>query len=759
MKAIGTASFHDLPGYLKWYSQVDADQFEALSFFSRHNDRAYEKTEIGKVLEKCKDEWFSVWRHFRSISPDSYKARFRVTIEKNYDRLERFCRYAEEFGQIFSVGVWETDGAFLYLGNGSSGIFVPDPAKYLTFTPAKDFTNTTIAEMRALYGVTKESSGRSIVPAEAEQSMTQASIQESVKNCEDVLSALRAERDRVDRSEIPELKELEKKIEAMKQELYEKKEAMMAELNKKKEEMEQQKSRLEKQIYLLDSQIYAILCYTGEVIRFAHIKTGKPAAKTEPLVIYQKLRFLDEDLGRLASLYEIQWEDLSLFEEFLRYHPAALDTFAPNEKCVMLVRLSKTGKQIGADHQMPFSNLLTYYEYYHGKTIGIIIRNGENIYLGWTDETRIHIDDDLLIGNIVTEVAPAEDSPYGRLSEEAENKKREEEAARIVDGLISRSFIYNILQGVVDHSPILDLPSGTKLNQQSEYVIYSMADRWLTDNRYGSFGELMNRCNELVKEGDMVLTMQHLIPGGYVPFSSRYYGSGRWENPRGRGEKNRTHDCSVSDCTIYPINLVEFEEPVEMVRYTEKISTLPDFGDPDPSLTDTLECFKRRIEGMEEVEPGVYNKEERTIQKKEQYTIQTRHIYVSVKKTDVWNSRSMGIREARANFELYDSEFINLTYMNSVWLEWCINNNKLGNWSIAGTKVDYAYGIRYLKTALDYIRKREAEEKQLLSAVDESICQNSEWPVLLSEWKLANKVRVITPYQAKRFAKQYHTKG
>lgn len=757
MKAIGTAVFRDLPGYLNWYSEMDADKYEALSFFKKDRGRGFDKTEFGKALEKCKNEWFSVWRHFSCIVGDTYKERFRESIEKNCDKLKRFCSYAEEFGQVFSVGAWEPDGAYLYLGNGSAGIFVPDPEKYLIFTPEQDFSNITVAEMRALTGVSLEDGQKSMVPVEVEDTLTQSSIQDSLSDCENQMEETKKELERVQKSEFPELKELEQRIQEMKRELDAKKEAMMAELNRKMEEMRAQKNKMEKQIYLLDSQIYAIRCYTGEVIRFATIRKGKPAADTEPLVIYQKLRFLDEDLGRLASLYEIEWEKLDMFEEFLRYHPAALDTFAPNEKCVMLVRLSKTGRQMGENNEMPFLNLMTHYEYYHGKTVGIIIRNGENLYLGWTDETRVHIDDDLLIGKIVTEVVPAEtDRVRTRFDEENEAKKRELEAAKIVDGLISRSFIYNILQGVVDHSFMINLPHGTKLNQPSEYVIYSMADRWLSDNRYGSFGEMMERCNETVKEGDMILTMQRLLPGGYSFFgsNSHYYGSRTWENPRGRGEKNRTHDCSVADCTIYPVNLVEFDEPVDMVGYTEHISSFPNLGEPDPYYTITADHLKRTVKDFQEVEPDVYVHNEITIRVKDRYTISKRHIFVSVKKTDVWSSRSTGLRESRANFELYDAEFLNLTYMNSVWLEWCINNNKLGNWAIAGTPVDYAYGIRYLKTAVDFVRKREVHEKELLSAEDESICKNPEWPVHLSEWKLANKVRVITPYQAKRFVKQ-----
>lgn len=41
----------------------------------------------------------------------------------------------------------------------------------------------------------------------------------------------------------------------------------------------------------------------------------------------------------------------------------------------------------------------------------------------------------------------------------------------------------------------------------------------------------------------------------------------------------------------------------------------------------------------------------------------------------------------------------------------------------------------------------------MLDAVDTAVCRDPDWPVLLSEWKLDKGVRVITPYQAKRFAK------
>ena len=57
------------------------------------------------------------------------------------------------------------------------------------------------------------------------------------------------------------------------------------------------------------------------------------------------------------------------------------------------------------------------------------------------------------------------------------------------------------------------------------------------------------------------------------------------------------------------------------------------------------------------------------------------------------------------------------------------------------------------------LKEREAREKELLDAVDASICKDPDWPVRLSEWKMEKGVRVLTEYQAKRFAAAVRTEG
>ena len=77
-----------------------------------------------------------------------------------------------------------------------------------------------------------------------------------------------------------------------------------------------------------------------------------------------------------------------------------------------------------------------------------------------------------------------------------------------------------------------------------------MADGWIEDNTYGSWKDILDSSNGEIKKGDMVLTMQRITRDDAGDFKRRYE---KYNNDRGRGEKNRTHDVSISDCKVYPV--------------------------------------------------------------------------------------------------------------------------------------------------------------------------------------------------------------
>lgn len=740
MNELDTAKVHQLDEYLSWYQNLSVDEATDIA-------EKLEKIARPKYTRELVPEYEAIRNLFRVQGTNGgqylvsqHENAWKDECIRNAAQIRRFVEFAEEFKQPIYIGKWFDECAYLHMGNPERGIIICDPQKYIERIPAKDYSDITPAALRVALDSGRETSGPNLIPAESEQSMTQSGLREQLLAQENTISSLEQEIDDAKHARTGELAELQAQIEALKKELDIKKDKLMEELNEKKLQMEELKYQLEGQIYLLDSQIYAIRCFAGEIVKFGQIRAGQKASMEEPVIVHQKLRFLDEDLGKLASLYSIGWDDIGMFEEFLKHSPIALDTFAPNERCIVLVRLSRNGKYIGRTDDLPYSNLLKMYDYYHGKTVGIIIRNGENVWLGWTDEERVHIDDDLIINKAITIAEQPAEMPQFTFESERKQYIQQERKnrKRILDGIVSRAFVYNILQGIIEHTDMLPLPAGVNLSQQSKYVQYAVADTWLEDTRFGSFTDIVNRCNTTVKEGDMLLTCQRLVPEHGYDYGRYSFGIDRpWHNSRGRGERNRTHDCSVADCTIYPANVVEYDPPVAMVRYKYP----EDCGYNKGPFVSEADRFYNN-----------HNDFRNAIVLEEYQTEPIRHVFVSVVKENTWYYGRQVTTPARANFEVYDSEFINLTYLNSVWLEYVINTKTLGGWLVGGKTVDYAYAIRYLKTALDYIKKREAKERELLDAINSDICKDTEWSLKLSEWKLAKKVRKLTPYQAKRFA-------
>lgn len=340
------------------------------------------------------------------------------------------------------------------------------------------------------------------------------------------------------RKEIQNLeKEKQQELERIRHEIEEKYKNYMVQIEEKKAELEEQKKNLENQLYLMDTEIYSIRCYMGEVINFLPITKGKHAPEKEPVVIYQKVRYLDEELGKWVSIYGYDGnsESLNMFEKLLAARKDLQEIFAPGEKCVSLLKISKTGSY-KIDHPM-IANTLDNYETYHGKTIGILIRDGENLWLGWTDQERIQLPDgNAFYRPVQNQIIDEEDMH--------KNSTKEEVA--------SRYFIFNILRGVIHDRNLIQIPGEMTMNGKNPYIILSMADGWIEDTRYGTFNDIVQRTDRPLIKGDMILTTLSITRDDH--FTTRY---DRWNNDRGRGEKNRTHDAFIPDRKIVPINLID----------------------------------------------------------------------------------------------------------------------------------------------------------------------------------------------------------
>ena len=107
--------------------------------------------------------------------------------------------------------------------------------------------------------------------------------------------------------------------------------------------------------------------------------------------------------------------------------------------------------------------------------------------------------------------------------------------------------------------------------------------------------------------------------------------------------------------------------------------------------------------------------------------------------------------------EVFEDEFLNLTYLDSVRIRYAITNRKLGGWKIGRREVDYAKAIKYHNVALSYVLNREEEEKNMLLEHMEVLPEN--WQVTLAEWRHENSYHRLTPAMAKSFVELVKSKN
>ena len=558
-------------------------------------------------------------------------------------------------------------------------------------------------------------------------------------------------------------------------------------MQKKEEELKLQQKELEQQIFLLDTEIYAIRSYNGETIQFTKITDGKRVDNETPFVLYQKIRYLDVELAKYLAIYDFsgQTSEMKYFEDVLKYREDIRNLFLPTEKCCTLFRISESGESY-VSHEK-FANMLQACDKYHGHTLGILIRNGEQTYIAWTDEERVSISNGNVFMNGDRKVERVDEA------ESAISSSKEE--------IASRYFLYATLQGVIDNQNIVGIPPNSSILRPTPYIILSMADGWIEDSRFGTFESIVKKTSRPFKVGDMVLTTMHItrddIHSGRYGGRSTVYDS--YNNDRGRGDKNRTHDVSLKNCTIYPINCIDktdtyeitelwqpldvekFENEVKETRYSKSISysykTKP--SNKQAEIHTTFRHVKNdsycdiNIKGLNVDEAmrklntdyyhfsRYYNKEQISHSSNElsgyvpEYVSATLKetsydYFISGEKTGIWYDESK--KKARANMQIYENECLNLTFLNSVWVIYAIQNKKMGCWKIGNKTVDYATSVKYLNKALEYLKEREKEEAALISKYMEL---PDEWQVALSEWKLKNNIHRLTDKRAQKFAKEY----
>lgn len=611
---------------------------------------------------------------------------FPYDNSRNADKFHQIYEYTAEYGLSFELV--ESNDVYSIFQFGKQKYLVPTGE--LDIEIQDDMSHLTLGEIRGL-GI----QGAGMQLARLEESITIAGTEIQVEKKQQEIETIQRDIKKLKEEQQQELERIKAELEAR----YKEKAALIQE---KMQKAQQQLESIKQELFLLDTELYGIRCFLGETVEFIKLRSGRPAAVEEPVVLYQKIRFLDEELAKMVSIYALEETDISLFEKFIQSCDFAAEHFAPGDKSISLVQLTR--ESTGYVSSSKLHNMLEKYDVYHGHRIGVLIRNGMNLYIGWTDAERIQIPDENLF--------------YRPKKEEYQQEEKENHLKKLTkEEVASRYFVYSILQGALHGGDMLQIPKEESIvNGGGKYIIYSMADGYLEDNRFGLFRDILERCNQEIRKDDAVLCVQQLRAkqSNYTIYS----------NDRGRGEKNRTHDVSASDNTIYYINLLEVEEY--------------------PRTTYMAHGNEYHTRGW--AKEHTFSNDVKNIREE---IVKEPHYFVSLHKSYSASER------ARANFELFSDEIINLTFLNSVWLLYAINNRKVGRWHIGGQEVSFAYSLKYLNKALEYIKEREEKERELLLIYMGKL--PAEWQVALSEWKLSKHVHFITDYQAKRFAKYYQS--
>lgn len=767
------------------YAEFDFDQFRSW------NDNFIPENNKMSSPSWVSDHWQEYFYERQGLFKDCLNVMDSYNFKRSsIDDLKALLTHLKDIGEKFQLFYFDDTACVIGYENRQ---FLMNPA-FVKPEYLKDYSELTGSEMKSLTG---QISGAGLLPSVIEESSIKT-LSDKKSEAEQALTDARAE--------------ISEKKEQIRQEMQKKIDEMMALMQGKLDELNEKVEQYQKEIFILESQIYSIRCYTGEVIKFHKIREGKPAPKEEALILYQKIRFLDEELGKHISIFNFDGEDDTRLIPLLKARDDIAELLAPGKKSLTILRTSRTGKFVGANGKV--DNMLAEYEMYHGKQLALLLRDGENLYIAWCDADNIVIN---------------EENAFYSTTKQTEERAKDADSAisnteTDIHEALSRYYLLAILQGMVDAKNILDFPEPVNvLDPAQRYVIFSLAEGWIAENKYGTFAEMLEKGRKnLVKTGDDIITILHLSPDREGRYKTNC-------NDRGIGYKNRTSEAHLNGKTIYPINLVlndvvveyDFEavevteslgeremrctrngittneiEPcmkyaiTENVLFTGKDKTTFGFEayrDIKAQHKDLLECVinsKNALGNTYHSEPALYYKgkdgsvyqyhrrnyflhgDDMTVTENQLYCKRITgcriieeipHTFVSVEQSG-YGSYSNGFKDTtyHVNLEVYEGEYFPLTFFCSSWINEVIQNGSIGNLSFPGASPSFADMLPYLHKMLEYLNEREIAEKDMLIKIGGKafIEAHSDWDAVLCEWKIANNIHNLTPTRAKKFLMQ-----
>ena len=436
-------------------------------------------------------------------------------------------------------------------------------------------------------------------------------------------------------AQLAEINNLKAEMEAKLTAMYEMQAKMMAELQEKIK-------RYEHEILIMRSDLTAFEYRNGLTVDFMNIHKGANAPVHQPIIIHQKLIYLDEDLPRLTDLYDV---DSGSLEVAIKNSPALLEHICPTSKGIAFLKMRNS-----AGHYELENTVMKFIRNVMPNEVGVLIRNGENTWFTWLDSNDISLSTDSFT-----------------------SKSSDEETS--VSLLQSRYYLFNLIMGLIERNEILQLDHVPTNMFADPSIIWSSADSQIADSTYVELSKIIPILNRYSKADDPIYVLNSFADSAKY---NGHYGGGHTE--RGRGDNALTDNTFV-----------------------------------DKGLS--------KIKGIDYLSDFTYR------------------FYVSGEKRSWW-----GDSKISPSLYIEEDEFINLKFLTSSLIDYYIHTKRIGKVSNSGRYVDFSHMLPILFGIKKALEEQEKVDRLHIVAQDYDLN-------LLTSFKILHDVRVITPYQAKRYSK------
>ena len=301
-------------------------------------------------------------------------------------------------------------------------------------------------------------------------------------------------------SKMEEVNALKAQMELKLSELYEQQALML-------QEMEAKLAEYKHQLLIMKTDITAFEYRHGLTVNFTPIHKGEKAPVEQPIIVHQKIIFLDEDLPRLQELYDT---DSNSLEVAIKNSEALLEHICPTNKGITFLKNRHSSKKYYLNNTVMKFILDT-----TPNSVGMVVRNGENVWLTWFDENDIEL---------------SEDSFASKATDEFTS----------LSLVKSRYYISNVILGLIEKGELLQLNHSVTDLFNDTGIIFSNADSQIADSTYIELGELVGKLNKYTRPDDPIYVLNTIRDEA----SYSYYGSSG-ETERGRGDNSLTDGVVV----------------------------------------------------------------------------------------------------------------------------------------------------------------------------------------------------------------------